>query len=200
MAPPRGPEAACAGSSQTGHMAKRPHIGEIDLGGLDEPLPHIREVRAEHDHLVRRFEHRQPGLDRVDRDPDVPCDVGEIQELSAPGCQDLQEALESREIPDLPEGANISLEIGLDVTAMPQGDIALGMREGLRVSASQKRLPERPVGEAPGGSRGGCAYRFPRQGKIRAALCLAPGEREQAEHGGAAGQGFADVLRERQVL
>ena len=53
------------------------------------------------------------------RDPDVPRDVGEVQELSAPGHRDFLEALESREIADLPEGAYVSLEIGLDVAAVP---------------------------------------------------------------------------------
>ena len=73
------------GISQARQMAQRPHVGEIDLGGLDESLPDIREVRAEHDHLICRFEHGQPGLDRVDRDANVPRDVREVQELSRSG-------------------------------------------------------------------------------------------------------------------
>ena len=37
------------GISQAGQMAQRPHVGEIDLGGLDEALADVREVGAEHE-------------------------------------------------------------------------------------------------------------------------------------------------------
>ena len=97
------------GISQACQLAQRPHVGEIDLGGLDESVRDICAVRAEHDHLICRFEHGQPSLDRVDRDPDVPRDVREVQELSAPGRQDFQEAPESCEIPNLTQGAYVSL-------------------------------------------------------------------------------------------
>ena len=97
------------GIAQSSQLAQGSCVGEVDLWGLDEPLSDVREVRTEHDQLIRRFGHRQPSLDRVDHDPDVPRDIGEVQELSAPGGEDFQEALVSREIPDLPEGAYVSL-------------------------------------------------------------------------------------------
>ena len=186
-------------------MTQRPHVGEIDLGGLDEPFAHVREVRAEHEHLPGRFQHGQPRLDGVDRDPEIPRYVAQVQKLTASGRQNHEEALEFGEISHLPEGAHVAFEVGLDIASVPQGGIAFGVREGFRVSASQERLPEPRVGKTPGraGRRrpgGRCTLRLPRQGEIRAALRLPPGQWEQMEHGGATGQRLTDILREREIL
>ena len=50
----------------------------------------------DHDHLVARFQHRQPRLGRVDRDAQVARQIAEVQKLSAARREGTQEALELR--------------------------------------------------------------------------------------------------------
>lgn len=64
-------------------------------------------------------EHGKPSLDGVDRDPEVPSDVREVQELRTPGRQDAEEIPVSGQVADLPERAQIPFETGLDVAGVP---------------------------------------------------------------------------------
>lgn len=69
------------GIFQAGQITERTDIGEIDLRGLDEPLADVGEIGPEHDHLVGGFQRRQPGLDRVHSDTEIPRQIGQAEEL-----------------------------------------------------------------------------------------------------------------------
>ena len=65
-----------AGSSvgrvlETREVAEGAGIDEVDLWRLDETLTDVGEVGTHDRHLVARLEHRQPGANRVDGDPEV---------------------------------------------------------------------------------------------------------------------------------
>ena len=112
------------------------------FGSLDEPFSHIGEIRAQHDHLIGGFEQGEPCLDGVDRNAEVPGDIGQIQQLGASGRQDPKEILILDQVPDLTQHSHVPFKIGLDVAGMPKRCIPVGLRRKFRVPSSKKALPQ----------------------------------------------------------
>lgn len=49
--------------------------------------------------------------------------------------------MELREVPDLAKRAEVAVEIGLDVTCVPAGDVPLRMRRHTRTASVQESFP-----------------------------------------------------------
>ena len=123
-------------------VAKRADVREIHFRGLDQPFSDIGEIGAQHHHLIGGFEHGEPCLDGVDRNAEVPGDIGQIQELGASGRQDPKEILILAQVPDLPEHSHVPFKIGLDVAGMPKRCIPVGLCRKFRVPSSKEVLPQ----------------------------------------------------------
>ena len=130
------------GILETRKVAERANIGKIHFRCLDEPLPDVCEVRAQDDHLIGGFEYGEPCLGGVDRNAEIPGDIGQIQELSTSSRQDSKEILVLGQVPNLPERANVPFETGLDVAGMPKGYIPVGLRREFRVPSSEEARPK----------------------------------------------------------
>lgn len=181
---------------QAGQIAERADIGEIDLRGLDEPLADVGEIGSEYDHLVGGFQHRQPGLDRVHGNTEVPGQIGQVEELRGARRQGPEKALELSQIAYLAEGTYISLQVGLDVSGMPEGDVASGVCDQLRVAAPQEVPPDIPIRSPRTARVSGLLW----QSGVRVSFHLAAGEWKQAEYCRAPGQGFGDLFGEQEIL
>ena len=118
-------------------------------------------IRPQHDHLEGGFQHREPRFGRIHCEPKVARNVGEIQQLAAPGRQRAQETLKRDQVPNLAQRADVALKVSLNVTGMPERDIAIGFGNQFRISAAQEALPQiRPRDALHHGMR---LRSFPRQ-------------------------------------
>ena len=178
--------------------AERTDVGEIYLRSLDEPFPDVGEVRAQHDDLVGGFQYGEPGLDGVERNPEIAGDVCHVQKLRTASRQHAEKPLILGQVSHLPDRTHVALEVGLDVAGMPEGNIAVRLDRELRVPASQEALPQRAKGIPR--LRRRPAPTLPGKRRPRPPLRLPPRQRQQAEHGRTAGQRFGHLFGKQQVL
>src|SRR5690606_6376950 len=148
---------------------------------------------------VRRLANGDPRFHRVHCDAKVPCKLGETNQIRAASGQRSKEALELREVADLAHGANVTLEIRLDVGAIPNLHVAFGRAEELWVATAKEVAPDLGYGWRPRKRRPSGAI-LPWKRRSGTTLDLAPREREELENGGAAGEGLGDLLEEKKIL
>ena len=97
------------GIAQSSQLAQGSCVGEVDLWGLDEPLSDVREVRTEHDHRYVASSTDSQALIVLTTTPMSRAISVRFRSCPLRAARTFQEALVSREIPDLPEGAYVSL-------------------------------------------------------------------------------------------
>jgi hypothetical protein len=89
------------------------HVGEIDLGRPDHPLPHVLEERGQSENDGGRLQDGEPVLDRRARSAHVPAQGGEVDDLAHASGQQGQELPEQRQVAQLGQGADVPLHVGL---------------------------------------------------------------------------------------
>lgn len=114
------------------------NVGEVDLGRLDHPLLHVLEKRGQLEHHVGGLENGNPVSDRRGGSAHVVAQRGKVDDLSHPAGQQGQEFLKQRQIAQLNQGADIPLDVGLEVAVeKPAGFQALFVEPGEKTAADQ---------------------------------------------------------------
>ena len=186
------------GILQSRQVAQCPRVGEVHLRRLDKPLPDVREVGPQHDDLVGGFQHGQPRLDRVDRHPQIPGDIGQAQKLRAPGRKDPEEVLVLGETSDLAQRPHVSFEIGLEVAGVPEGDVSVRVCGEFRIPAPEDVVPQRAESRVRGLAR--VSGPFPRGRLLRAPGDLPLRQGKEPQHRRASRERLRNPVRQQQVL
>src|SRR5207247_1381585 len=94
-------------------------VDPVQLGGFDETLPEVLEIRWDEQDVAGRLQDVEPFGYRWNRDPQWSREVRLVQDLSVAAGQERKEPPELPEILDRLQGSNIALEIRLDIGVEP---------------------------------------------------------------------------------
>src|SRR3989339_227513 len=116
-------------------------IKEIHLGCFDKSFPIVGEVGAYQHTLVTGLQQREPSLGSIDRDPEIPRQGSEVEQLTHAGGKAAQEDLELGQVPDIAQEPYVALEIRLQVRGMPESSIPLWIQAYFWISAADDSSP-----------------------------------------------------------
>src|ERR1035437_7586279 len=115
-------------------VARQPRVPQVHLGGLDEALAAVLEVWRNQDDLARDLQNVKPIAYRWNGDTKRSSQIGLVQDLPMPAGHQCQEAPEGGQVANIRDGADVPLQIRLDVRTEPQSAPG-GTRHHLRVAA-----------------------------------------------------------------
>lgn len=105
-------------SEEPGGQAR---VGEVEFGGFDQPLGGVCKPRTDEEDEVARFKNGEPGFGGDAGDAGIGGEGRDIHQLAdAPGAE-LNETLESGEVLNIEDLADIALKVGSDVVLKPNG-------------------------------------------------------------------------------
>ena len=163
----------------TEQVGSQSDVGEIDLRRFDDALAEVLEIGIQPEDGVRRFQHRQPFLQRGARHAQVACQSVEVQHLADAAGQQAHEVFEIRQPSDVYHLPDVALDVSLTVVAVEPGRIDV-----LVVQPRHESLVDVLVSCAL--DAGGFEFRY-RQG-------------QQAQEGGSAGQGLGNRFLQTQLV
>src|SRR3990172_9783820 len=152
-------------------MTCQTRVDEIDLRRLDEPFSEVFEVRWDQENLGRDFKDVKPPGNGGDGNAQRARKVGPVEDPAAPAGEKRQEPPEGGKIPDRCDRADVTLQVGLKIGAVPGTESGRAGDHFRKTALEQRDLPR-----------------------------LLDGEGEELEYGGAARHGLRDPSHQRSLL
>lgn len=157
------------GRFDTEQVGSQSDVGEIDFRRFDDALAEVLEIGIQPEDGVRRFQYRQPFLQRGARHAQVAGQRVEVQYLADAAGQQTHEVFEIRQPSDVYHLPDVALDVSLTVAAIEPGGIDVFVVQPWHESLVYILVPR-------AADAGGFEFRN-RQG-------------QQAQEGGSAGQGL----------
>lgn len=167
------------GRFDTEQVGSQSDVGEIDFRRFDDALAEVLEIGIQPEDGVRRFQYRQPFLQRGARHAQVAGQRVEVQYLADAAGQQAHEVFEIRQPSDVYHLPDVALDVSLTVAAVKPGRVDVFVVQPRHESLVDVRVPR-------AADAGGFEFRY-RQG-------------QQAQEGGSAGQGLGNRFLQTQLV